>query len=149
MGIPTSGSRLRASYSAQDLIKLRDHLRSTIPTCREHVVFGFKFDWDWAFQKALRQYGNLDTGEMGAGHCKNIHRLQSDIMHESGIAEYLHVRLADASEDLCGMTHLIIGIAENRRGRHKIPPTIGIRKLMDLLETNEPPKWYRVSTEHD
>lgn len=130
-------------------MRLRDHIRSNIPTCKEHVVLGFKFDWDWALQKALQLYGSFDTDEMGADYFNNINSLRYEIMGKSGIAEYLHVRLADASEDPRGMNRLIIGLAENRRGRHRIPPTVGVRKLMDLLETDEYPRWYRVSTEYN
>jgi len=67
-------------------------------------------------------------------------------MRESGIARYLRLRVIDVVGPDGEMDYeTIIGISENTRARRKLPPVSGIRKLMEMLETDEAPKWYVVS----
>ncbi len=92
-------------------------------------------------------YGEVDTSDFqSAAYFNNIRQYRYHCMRESGIARYLRSRVTDVVGP-GGETdyETIIGIAENTRARRKLPPVSGIRKLMEMLETDEAPKWYIVS----
>ena len=118
-----------------------------IPTeTKKHLVLAFKFDWDWALQKALQLYGDFNTDEASGEYSDNIRRFRFHIMHESGIEKSLDYYVTTYTDSNGFWRYqALIGLAENRAGRSRIPTVPGIRRLMDLLETDEPPKWYPVA----
>ncbi len=91
-------------------------------------------------------FGEVDTSNLKSfAYVRNIRRYRVHCLHESGIAGYIRLRLTEVVEPN-GDRRLqeIIGISENTRARRKLPPVSGIRKLMEVLETNEAPRWYVV-----
>ncbi|KLO04819.1 hypothetical protein SCHPADRAFT_947413 [Schizopora paradoxa] len=145
----TNLSASRPSYSDED-IKLINDIRANPPSkklANKHLVLGFMFNLEWAFQKSLQLYGGSDdtNGGLTLQYFNNIQKYRWYIMTESGISERLRVcntPIIDRGGEI--MRKSIIGIAENIKGRTKLPPPSGIRKLMELLETDEQPKWYVV-----
>jgi len=92
-------------------------------------------------------FGEVDTSDFqSAAYFNNIRQYRYHCICGSGIARYIRLRVTDVVSP-GGETdyETIIGIAENTRARRKLPPVSGIRKLMEMLETDEAPKWYIVS----
>ncbi|KLO04820.1 hypothetical protein SCHPADRAFT_896744 [Schizopora paradoxa] len=136
----------RLPYTDEDR-KLADLIRANIPQeTKKHLVLAFKFDWDWALQKALQLYGDFSTDERSEEYMVNINKFRYHIIRESGIASCLDYYLTPITDsDGISRHEALIGLAENRKGRSRIPTIPRIRKLMELLETDEPPKWYPVA----
>lgn len=137
------------SYSDED-IKFINQIRESAPPTKsrkEHLVLGFRFDLRWALKKSFELYGEVDTSDIFCAEFgNNVRQYRYHCMRESGIARYLRPRVTEVvGTDGIRRYETIIGISENTRARRKLPPLSGVRKLMQLLETEEAPKWYVVS----
>ncbi|KLO04818.1 hypothetical protein SCHPADRAFT_947412 [Schizopora paradoxa] len=89
---PASQSASRPSYSEED-IKLINDIRANPPSkvlANKHLVLGFIFDMEWAFQKSLQLYGGTDNSNGGLTlQYFNIENYRWHIMIESGIVDRL------------------------------------------------------------